>query len=100
MSPLPITMCVTSNMFIMGKLNGSRLVDPRVFTIFDNGKQMQLSPLPANPTSIILRQDGFTYEIPGTEKNLLDLYHKVTHPQPQIVMPEPTLMAERPKLAS
>ncbi len=99
-----ITMCVTGGLFVMGKLIGARLFAPRVFSVFDNGKQMKLEPLPANPITIVLRQDGFSYEIPSTEKNLLDLYYRVTHPPEQqlTLIPKPSIveMPENSKLVS
>ncbi len=98
-----ITMCIIDGVFIMGKLSGSRLSDPRVFTIFDGGKQMQLAPLPANPPSVVVGPNGIKYEIPSTEKNILALYYKVTHPvQSPVLIPKPVIDLEtlKPKLVS
>jgi hypothetical protein len=79
--PTTITMCVTSGLFVMGELvSGNKLLLPRVFTVIDNGTRIQLSPLPGIPPFIILKSDGFTYPVPESEANLLELYHRTTHP--------------------
>ena len=80
-----ITMVVSGGLFILGKLIGeNKLCDPRVFQIIKNGAEMQLSPLPGTPSFIIVGLDGLKYPLPETQdnKNLFELYHRVTHPQP------------------
>ena len=41
-----ITMVCVSGIFIIGKLTGTKLLDPRIFSIIDDGKRIQMSPLP------------------------------------------------------
>lgn len=84
-----ITMVCVSGIFIIGKLTGSRLNDPRIFTVIDNGTRVQIAPLPGTPASIVLtNRDGFNYEIPDNHnnKNILDLYYQVTHPEEQAIL--------------
>ena len=81
-----VYMVCTGGLFIIGKLNGSRLSNPRVFQIIENGAKIQMSPLPGEPGFIILRDYGFSYEVAlntSNSSNILDLYYRVTHPQPQ-----------------
>ena len=78
-----ISMVVSNGLFIVGKLvGGSKLIEPRVFLVIEGGKKIQLSPLPSNPPFITLGPDGFRYAIPETDRNVLDLYDRVTHPAP------------------
>jgi hypothetical protein len=91
-----ITMTVTNGLFILGKLiSGNKLQLPRIFSIIKDGREMMLSPLPGTPLFITIGVNTLHYPIPldAENKNLLALYDKVTHPQPQpssnIVMPFP-----------
>lgn len=88
-----ITMCVSSGLFLMGRLTGTKLLHPRVFTAFEVEEQnpitkeirrvpkMQLSPLPGVPPYVIVKGDGFSYPVEDDEA-LLSLYKRVTTPQP------------------
>jgi hypothetical protein len=83
-----VNMCCVGGMFIVGKLNGRKLGKPRVFSIIvdpqdptGKNKLIQLAPLPGTPEHIFLGADGFHYLIPESEKNVLSLYYKVTHPE-------------------
>lgn len=83
-----ITMVCSGGMFIVGNLiGGNKLVNPRLFMLIEDGKRIQMSPLPANPSFIILGNDGFRYVIPENERNILDLYDRVTHPITQSQQP-------------
>jgi len=80
-------MVCSGGIFMMGKLvGGSKLTSPRMFSLIDNGKNMQLAPLPGNPDFVSLRDDGFSYLIRETpeNKNLLELYNRVTTPIPPV----------------
>jgi hypothetical protein len=83
-----VTMCVVAGMFLVGKLvGGNKLMNPRVFTLIEEGKRMQLSPLPALPPFIIVARMGMSYPIPEAD-NIYKLYVKVTTPpEPEIVVP-------------
>lgn len=81
-----VTMCVVAGLFLVGKLvGGNKLVDPRVFTLIEDGKRMQLSPLPALPPFVIIARMSLFYPIPETD-NIFKLYEQVTTP-PNIVIP-------------
>jgi hypothetical protein len=76
-----LTMVVTAGMFIMGKLVGSAMLrDPRVFQFLDEGKRISLSPLPGTPSFITLGESAFSYKVPEGDRNLVDLYKRVTTP--------------------
>jgi hypothetical protein len=75
-----VTMCVVAGLFLVGKLvGGNKLIDPRVFTLIEDGKRMQLSPLPALPPFVIVTRMGMCYPIPEAD-NIYKLYEKVTTP--------------------
>ena len=75
-----VTMCVVAGLFLVGKLvGGNKLMNPRVFTLIEDGKRMQLSPLPALPPFVIVARMGLSYLIPETD-SLYKLYEKVTTP--------------------
>lgn len=78
-----VTMIISNGLFLIGKLAGGNklLCDPRVFMVIEGGKRIQMSPLPGAPPFITLGNDRMGYIIPETEKNLLDLYYRVTHPE-------------------
>lgn len=77
-----ITMVCVAGLFIMGKLvSGNKLCNPRVFSFIEDGKKMQLAPLPSTPIFITLGMDGFRYQISDQDKNLLNLYYRVTGPE-------------------
>jgi hypothetical protein len=99
-SPGVVSMVVVSGLFIIGKMvGGNKVLDPRVFTLFDEpqndgngnpipdpktGRQliipkMKLSPLPCLPPHIVGKFD-LIYPIPEDDKKVLDLYKKVTMP--------------------
>ena len=100
--PAPITMVCSGGFFLIGKIrmdNGGEepvpiLIAPRVFTVIDGGKRIQLSPLPGMPTFIFVSDIAFSYPIPDTETNLLDLYEKVTKPPSPIIKPSEVIHGE------
>lgn len=81
-----ITMVVTQGLFIMGVLTGNKLIGPRVFNYIDNGKQIQLAPLPSTPPFVYIGNDCIRYPVPEADKSLHALYDKVTHPPPPGLM--------------
>lgn len=82
-----VTMCFTGGLFIIGRLFTNKFLDPRVFSVIENGAKIQMTTLPGEPSFIYLGNDGFTYPIPDKDKSMLGLYHGVTHP-PVPVPPE------------
>ena len=81
-----VTMCVVGGLFLVGKLiGGNKLVDPRVFTLIEDGKRMQLSPLPALPSFVIIARMGLSYLIKEGD-NLFRLYEQVTTPPTENVV--------------
>ena len=83
-----VTICVVAGLFLVGKLvGGNKLMDPRVFTLIEEGKRMQLAPLPTQPPFVIIARMSLSYQIPETD-NLFKLYEKVTTPpEKQIIVP-------------
>jgi hypothetical protein len=87
-----ITMICTSGIFIIGNLiGGNKLTNPRLFTIIDDGKRIQMAPLPGNPAFLRLGMEGFSYPIPPTDKPILELYERVTRPSPPLPVGEPKI---------
>jgi hypothetical protein len=91
-----VSMCITNGLFVIGKLiGGNKLTDPRIFMVIDDGKRVQMSPLPGTPPFIAINPEALRYPMPETpeNKNILDLYDRVTHPQ-NVVVPvsKPTLV--------
>jgi hypothetical protein len=83
---------ISSGLVLMGDLVGNKLIKPRVFQVIDNGKQMQLSPLPGTPHFVKLTGDFASWPIPDEENNkgLRELWERVTNPPkepPRIVLP-------------
>jgi hypothetical protein len=77
-----ITMVCLAGLFVVGKLYGKTMLkDPRVFAIIENGARIQLSPLPGTPGMITIGDFALMYEIPKEDKNLQELYYRVTHPE-------------------
>jgi hypothetical protein len=88
-----IAMVISQGLFLVGRLvGGNKLIEPRVFSIIENGAKIQMSPLPGTPPFVIIGNDGIRYPVPDNagNKNLLDLYGRVTHPQdtPFLVVPD------------
>jgi len=74
-----LVIMVTQGMFIVGTATGAgRLEKPRVLTILDKGKQMQLTPLPGIPGEIFAPRDTISYVIPAHDKGIKSLYERVT----------------------
>ena len=79
-----VWMAMMGGMFIVGVMVGdNKIINPRVFTMFEaveDGKKipkMQLAPLPSNPPFIYVRPE-VRYRIPDWDRNLINLYEKVT----------------------
>lgn len=75
-----LTMIVNGGLFILGELQGNRLLLPRVFQVIKDGKEIMLSPLHFTPLFIMM--SGFaSYPVPekGNE-NIYELYERVTDP--------------------
>ena len=86
-----ITMCLTNGLFVLGKLiGGNKLCDPRIFGIIENGQKIQMAPLPGTPPFLNLGNEVSRYTMPevADNKNILDLYYRVTHPTPEIILPD------------
>jgi hypothetical protein len=82
-----ITMVINNGIFLVGSLiGGNKLIEPRVFSIIENGAKIQMSPLPGTPPFLTLGNDKMGYVVPDTpeNKNMLELYERVTHPQSEL----------------
>lgn len=79
-----ITMVYVGGIFIMGELvDKNKLRNPRIFQFIDGGNRIKLSPLPAFPSFILFKGEEFQYSVSGfLDPNLLELYYRVTEPQP------------------
>jgi hypothetical protein len=77
-----LTMLICSGgAFIVGRLiGGNKLTKPRLISIIDDGKRIQMSPLPGTPPFMRVGMES-NYPIPETEGNkaLYDLYERVTN---------------------
>ena len=81
MNKFLVMVILNGGLFVVGKMNVGvkEIDDPRVFSVIDNGKRIQLAPLPGVPIS--LRYENCpSYIIENNEVNrsLFDLYEKVT----------------------
>lgn len=90
-----VVMICCGGLFIIGKKYGKKVVGPRVFQVLPDPedasgekKLMHLSPLPTTPPSITIVRESFFYPVPAEERNLLALYHKVTHPEEKVEAPK------------
>ena len=82
-----ISMIITQGLFLIGNLvGGNKLLEPRVFTFIEEGAKIQLSPLPSLPPFVTFGNEVIKYSVPEKDRNLLSLYDRVTHPQPEGVM--------------
>ena len=80
-----ITMVISQGLFLIGNLvGGNKLLEPRVFVLIEDGAKMQLSPLPSTPPFVTFGNEVIRYPVPERDKNLLSLYDRVTHPQPEM----------------
>ena len=73
---------ISSGVVLVGDLVGTKLIKPRVFQVINNGRDMQLSPLPGTPHFLKLAGDFMSWPIPddANNKNLIGLWEKVTSP--------------------
>ena len=95
-----LTMVCSGGLFIIGKLDGNipGLTDPRTFSVIADGTKIWMSTLPGEPKFIVLKDYGFSYEISSDNFNILNLYHRVTDPQPELVeesLPKPEPVSGR-----
>jgi len=77
---------ISSGVVLVGDLvGGNKLIKPRVFQVINNGREMQLSPLPGTPHFLKLMGDFMSWPIPDDDnnKNLIDLWERVTSPPKQ-----------------
>lgn len=76
-----LTLVITQGLFVMGKMTpDGRLEKPRILTFLENGKRVQLSPLPGIPKYLYIGVGNPFYSIPARDKSLYDLYRQVTAP--------------------
>ena len=78
-----LTMVIASGMVLIGRMiGGNKLIKPRVFETIENGKRMQLTPLPGTPPFARIGMEVCSYALPDNHNNsqLIDLYKKVTDP--------------------
>jgi hypothetical protein len=78
-------MLIQGNFWFVGRLTGNKLMQPRIYRIIQdpqnkNQQLIQLEPLPHFPP--FLNASGcISYPILLREKNLIDLYARVTSPE-------------------
>ncbi len=72
---------VVNGIFMVGELKGNQLLLPRVFSIIEDGKKIQLQALPFVPLSITLTGGYTHYPIQPDQRNLIELWEKVTDPE-------------------
>lgn len=76
-----LTMVISQGLFIMGEMQADgRLRRPRVVSFLDQGKRVQLSPLPGVPGYMYVGVGNPFYPVPAHDKSLYDLYAQVTAP--------------------
>jgi hypothetical protein len=76
-----LTMVISGGLFLIGRLvGGNKLVKPRVFQVIENGKRIQMSPLPGTPPFMRIGLETGSYAIPEREKEIHDLYERVANP--------------------
>lgn len=77
-----LTMVVTNGMFIIGEqVKSNKLLLPRQFQIIKNGAEIQMAPLPLTPPFLILTTGYLHYPVGEENKNVFDLYERVTNPE-------------------
>jgi hypothetical protein len=80
----PITMAIIDGMLILGTLiGGNKLLLPRLFNFINDGKEIQMGPLPGIPEWLRLGTGVTTYSISEQSRGIIELYKKVTTPQPE-----------------
>ena len=76
--------------FLIGRLEGNKLIKPRVMTMIPGKKdgteqekrdQIHLQALPMVPKEFILSHYAGRYTLPLREKTIYDLYARVTSPE-------------------
>jgi len=78
---MALDMVVTQGLFLVGEIqNKNEVKNPRVLTILEEGKRIQLTPLPGLPSRVQFPETSLTYSIPLREKSIHDLYAQVTAP--------------------
>jgi hypothetical protein len=79
---MKLSMIVTQGLFLVGERTGDRLLkNPRVMTLMDEGKKMQLTPLPGLPPQVTFPDSSMRYIVPEREKPMYELYAQVTSPK-------------------
>jgi hypothetical protein len=77
-----VTMVISGGLFLIGRLiGGNKLTKPRVFQVIENGKRIQMSPLPGTPPFMRIGLESGSYTMPEREKAIHDLYKQVTSPE-------------------
>lgn len=83
-----LTVVIGNGVMLLGRLDGKdgkKLFNPRVMTLEDkvvDGKvipQIHLAALPLLPPFVILNSYFGTFPIPSREKEVIELYERVTH---------------------
>jgi len=90
-----LTVVYDGGMMFLGRLDGNKLYNPRIIVVTSGDptstdpekkkSMVSLSPLPFLPPFIILKDFTFSYPFPeDIEKNVYDLYLKVTKQKPSL----------------
>jgi len=76
-----LTMVIASGMVLIGRMiGGNKLIKPRVFEVIEDGKRIQLRPLPGTPPWMRIGMEAGSYPVPEREKTIIELYERVTSP--------------------
>ena len=76
-----LTMVIASGMVLIGRMiGGNKLLKPRTFEVIENGKRIQMSPLPGTPPFARIGMEVVSYAVPEREKTIIELYARVTGP--------------------
>lgn len=90
-----LTVVYDGGMMFLGRLDGNKLHNPRIVVVTTGNPEdpdpskrksmVNLSPLPFLPPFIILKDFTFSYPFPeDIEKNVYELYLKVTKSKPSL----------------
>ena len=83
---MKLSMVIQGPFWLVGKLEGGKVFQPRIYRIIDDPKQqgqklIQLEPFPHFPPYVAVGPGALSYPILDRERNLIELYEKVTSPE-------------------
>ena len=78
---MSLDMVVTQGLFLIGEIQDKNVIkNPRVLTILEEGKKIQMTPLPGLPARAQFPDTALRYKIPMREDGIYNLYAQVTAP--------------------